>query len=183
MTTPSPEGLQEAALTALRLSQDLIACIKQRSSDNLWWVDATDPETAVCDTYTAVEKALSTPPRASRSGATGCAGANTQSPDKGMVDCYGQVDCRPRPFHSPPASSDRRTGITDVRCEAAARDDDPGRMHVRHAQARHEGRVSPAPLRGTLHPHSPATRSRNEAEGGANIQHHQRQRAHSCINR
>lgn len=44
---------------ALEASRDLIACIKQRSSDNLWWVDATDPETAVCDAHTAVEKALS----------------------------------------------------------------------------------------------------------------------------
>ncbi|UXC93096.1 hypothetical protein EGM87_22635 [Sphingobium sp. RSMS] len=49
-------------IAALEASRDLIACIKQRSSDNLWWVDATDPETAVCDAYTAVEKALSTSP-------------------------------------------------------------------------------------------------------------------------
>lgn len=54
---------QEAALVeareALGKANDLIECIQQRSSDNMWWVDATDPEEAVSEAHGAVIGALS----------------------------------------------------------------------------------------------------------------------------
>lgn len=43
---------------ALGKAHGLLMTIEQRSHDNCWWVNATDPETAVCDTLSAVEAAL-----------------------------------------------------------------------------------------------------------------------------
>ena len=44
---------------ALELAFALIDSIKQ-TSGNVWWVDVDDPETAVCDTHSALEAALAT---------------------------------------------------------------------------------------------------------------------------
>ena len=57
------------------LARDLIAVVEQ-TSGNVWWVNADDPETAVCDTSTAIDKALAT-----------VAAAN----DEGVADDRGRV--------------------------------------------------------------------------------------------
>ena len=44
-------------ISALKITHDLMECIEQ-TTNNVWWVNADDPETAVCDVYSAVESAL-----------------------------------------------------------------------------------------------------------------------------
>lgn len=47
----------DRATDALEKARDLIDCIKQ-TSNNLWWVEADDPETAVCDTHETARASL-----------------------------------------------------------------------------------------------------------------------------
>lgn len=56
--TPSLQSKLDRATEALEKARDLIDCIKQ-TPNNLWWVEADDPETAVCDTHEAVSATLS----------------------------------------------------------------------------------------------------------------------------
>lgn len=48
----------KAMAKALHTALDLLECIEQRSADNMWWVNAFDPETACGDAYHAVDTAL-----------------------------------------------------------------------------------------------------------------------------
>lgn len=48
----------EAMAKALETAHDLLECVEQRSADNMWWVNADDPETACGDAYHAVDTAL-----------------------------------------------------------------------------------------------------------------------------
>lgn len=50
---------------AAQMAYDLLGTVKQ-TTNNVWYVDAFDPETAVCDTYSALEKALAATPKALR---------------------------------------------------------------------------------------------------------------------
>jgi len=62
----TPKGAVMTAPTvslraALQLARDLVMCIEQRSYDNHWWVNADDPEMAVCTTLEALDAALAQP--------------------------------------------------------------------------------------------------------------------------
>ncbi|WP_324695568.1 hypothetical protein [Novosphingobium sp. RL4] len=48
----------EAMAKALETTHSLLECIEQRSADNMWRVNADDPETACGDTYHAVGTVL-----------------------------------------------------------------------------------------------------------------------------
>lgn len=48
---------QSEVTAALVMARDLIATIVQ-TSGNVWYVDADDPETAVCDTLATIEAAI-----------------------------------------------------------------------------------------------------------------------------
>ncbi len=57
MLTDTPKPPVDEARKALVMARDLILTIEQ-TSGNTWWVNADDPETAVCDTFNAVEDAI-----------------------------------------------------------------------------------------------------------------------------
>lgn len=47
----------EALEGAVKQAHDLLMCVEQ-TSNNIWWVNAFDPEVAVCDTFSALESVL-----------------------------------------------------------------------------------------------------------------------------
>jgi len=61
ITLPTPtqdtRDRVKALEEALEAARDLLMRVKQ-TNDNVWWIDAEDPELLVCGTYDAIEDAL-----------------------------------------------------------------------------------------------------------------------------